>query len=211
MIYPAFQCHLSTIKSITLNKYCQLPRGVFTNFNTSELGPNRSTLDRFRPILRLSWMEGIISWIRCHVKTVAASSQTQQYSTCHSDGFLCAGSWIRVRAVRPPPPTWWLLVIIILIRHFKGWFMTSLIARFMGPTWGPSGADRTQVGPMLAPWTLLSGVWSCIYHPGDGYCDHRSTMLMHICRFTLNITGSPNDFQWGSWKYSGWLDRYADR
>ena len=31
------------------------------------------------------------------------------------------------------------------------------IARFMGPTWGPSGADRTQVGPMLAQWTLLSG------------------------------------------------------
>ena len=27
----------------------------------------------------------------------------------------------------------------------------------MGPTWGPSGADRTQVGPMLAPSTLLSG------------------------------------------------------
>ena len=24
-------------------------------------------------------------------------------------------------------------------------------------SWGPSGADRTQVGPMLAPWTLLSG------------------------------------------------------
>ena len=33
----------------------------------------------------------------------------------------------------------------------------TLIARFMGPTWDPSGADRTQVGPMLAPWTLLSG------------------------------------------------------
>ena len=31
------------------------------------------------------------------------------------------------------------------------------IARFMGPTWGPPGDDRTQVGPMLAPWTLLSG------------------------------------------------------
>ena len=27
----------------------------------------------------------------------------------------------------------------------------------MGPTWGPSGADRTQVGPMFVPWTLLSG------------------------------------------------------
>ena len=30
-------------------------------------------------------------------------------------------------------------------------------SRFRGPTWGPSGADRTQVGSMLAPWTLLSG------------------------------------------------------
>ena len=38
------------------------------------------------------------------------------------------------------------------------WSMWSLIARFMGPTWGPSGADRTQVGPMLAPWTSLSGM-----------------------------------------------------
>ena len=32
------------------------------------------------------------------------------------------------------------------------------VIRFMGPTWGPSEADRTQVGPMLAPWTLLSGM-----------------------------------------------------
>ena len=28
----------------------------------------------------------------------------------------------------------------------------------MGPTWGPPGGDRTQVGPMLAPWILLSGL-----------------------------------------------------
>ena len=33
----------------------------------------------------------------------------------------------------------------------------TLIARFMGPTWGPTGTDRTQVGPMLAPWIFLSG------------------------------------------------------
>ena len=32
----------------------------------------------------------------------------------------------------------------------------TLIARFMEPSWGPLGAGRTQVGPMLAPWTLLS-------------------------------------------------------
>ena len=35
---------------------------------------------------------------------------------------------------------------------------TSLIARSMGPTWVPSGDDRTQVGPMLATWNLLSGI-----------------------------------------------------
>ena len=39
-----------------------------------------------------------------------------------------------------------------------GTIVWSLIARFMGPTWGPSGAGRTQVGPMLAPWTLLSWI-----------------------------------------------------
>ena len=36
-----------------------------------------------------------------------------------------------------------------------------MIARLMGPTWGSSGADRTQVGPTLAPWTLLSGYHLC--------------------------------------------------
>ena len=35
--------------------------------------------------------------------------------------------------------------------------LTTLRARFVGPTWGSSGADMTQVGPMLAPWSLLSG------------------------------------------------------
>ena len=34
--------------------------------------------------------------------------------------------------------------------------IASLISRFMGPAWSPSGAVRTKVGPMLAPWTSLS-------------------------------------------------------
>ena len=42
------------------------------------------------------------------------------------------------------------------------------ITRFMGPTWAPSGADRTQVGPVLAPWTLLSGThWQFLYLDTD--------------------------------------------
>ena len=32
----------------------------------------------------------------------------------------------------------------------------------MGPTWGPHGSCRPQMGPMLAPWTLLSGIFILI-------------------------------------------------
>ena len=40
------------------------------------------------------------------------------------------------------------------MRYYK---LTTQIAKFMGPTWGPPGSCRPQMGPMLAPWTLLSG------------------------------------------------------
>ena len=38
------------------------------------------------------------------------------------------------------------------------------IAKFMGPTWGPPGSCRPQMCPMLAPWTLLSGLLWCNQH-----------------------------------------------
>ena len=46
---------------------------------------------------------------------------------------------------------WRALVSLILI--------SSLIEGFMGPSWGPPGADRTQLRPMLALWTLISGIY----------------------------------------------------
>ena len=45
--------------------------------------------------------------------------------------------------------------------------LISKIAKFMGPTWGPPGSWRPQMGPMLGPWTLLSGIAS------DGVSHHR--------------------------------------
>ena len=43
-------------------------------------------------------------------------------------------------------------------RHRAELFVKSpQIARFMRPTWGPPGSCRPQMGPMLAPWALLSG------------------------------------------------------
>ena len=50
-----------------------------------------------------------------------------------------------------------------LKRSYVACFILSQIARFMGPTWGSIGDDRTQVGSMLAPWTLLSGVYTRMY------------------------------------------------
>ena len=35
----------------------------------------------------------------------------------------------------------------------------------MGPAWGPPGSCRPQMGPMWAPWTLLSGL-ICISNSG---------------------------------------------
>ena len=40
---------------------------------------------------------------------------------------------------------------------------------------GPSGADRTEVGPMLAPWTLLSGIMKFVHWfvgcPKESFCN----------------------------------------
>ena len=44
----------------------------------------------------------------------------------------------------------------IIHRHYRHYL--SQIAKFMGPTWDPPGTCRPQMGPMLAPWTLLSGM-----------------------------------------------------
>ena len=68
-------------------------------------------------------------------------------------------------------PSWEVSTVTLDYRLEESWTEIShtttgvpqgqkLIARFMGPTWGPSGAGRTQMGPMLAPWTLLSGICS---------------------------------------------------
>ena len=39
--------------------------------------------------------------------------------------------------------------------------LETQIAKFMGPTWGPSGSCRSQMGPMLTPRTLPS--WDILW------------------------------------------------
>ena len=52
------------------------------------------------------------------------------------------------------------------------WCFRSQIARFMGPTWGPPESCRSKMGPMLAPWILLSGL---IYGWTNGWANNRDT------------------------------------
>ena len=45
----------------------------------------------------------------------------------------------------------------------------------MGPTWGPHGSCRPHVGPMLAPWTLLSRK-PCKFSLGYNWCLFKSAI-----------------------------------
>ena len=55
-------------------------------------------------------------------------------------------------------------------------YIITMIARFMGLTWGPSWANRTQVGPILAPWTLLSGKKPTL--SGKRKCHHHDNIFV---------------------------------
>ena len=63
----------------------------------------------------------------------------------------------------------------------------------MGPTWDPSGANRTQVGPMLVPWILLSGLF---LDAMDSY--YRCTLHAYKMLWQVTIVGSRYDLgaQW---------------
>ena len=62
------------------------------------------------------------------------------------------------------------------------------IARFMGPTWGAPGDGRTQVGPMMAPWNLLSGyifkIVNTRYPIGTFKSPPRKLCLVYLMHYT---------------------------
>ena len=64
------------------------------------------------------------------------------------------------------------------------------IARFMGPTWGRPGSCRPQVGPMLAPWTLQSGMPSSHFFQGLWAQSHTAYCIMHAspCQVYHKVT-----------------------
>ena len=65
----------------------------------------------------------------------------------------------------------------------------SQIAKSMGPTRGPPGFCRSQMGPMLAPWTMLSGYWHVTEHIVYRYIANREDTTTHQCskKFYIEI------------------------
>ena len=57
--------------------------------------------------------------------------------------------------------------------------------RIHGPTWGPPGSCRPQMGPMLAPWTLLSGhgfqkdIFNLLWLHGERWIHDAITLSIH--------------------------------
>ena len=70
----------------------------------------------------------------------------------------------------------------------------SQTAKFMGPIWGPPGSYRSQMGPILAPGALLSGL---LYHGGkwkykwqtelQSCSTYFMVLLVKICRSYIYI------------------------
>ena len=81
---------------------------------------------------------------------------------------------------------------------------------FMGPTWGPCGANRTQVGPMFPPCTLLSGfdyfsVCVC-YHPSQIDAIHFDYHWVIYSKWSL-LAPPPFELQWQRQSYKGYIYR----
>ena len=109
-------------------------------------------------------------------------------------------------------PLWWHQTITwtnvdldITWRHWttiSEWQTSLLIVshRWEQGSWGPSGANRTQVGPMLAPWTLLSGIlrFTISRHHSSGGIEAACLALINIQweQNICNIQNFPNERKW---------------
>ena len=101
------------------------------------------------------------------------------------------------------------LSVSVCLPH-GNWNSLTLIARFTGPTWGPSGAGRTQVGPMLAHepcylWSLpvqtCIMLWVCYasaFRPRRHYVCGLS-ILPSICSSVLSPKHPLSTCTWVRW------------
>ena len=113
----------------------------------------------YKSTLSIFWWNNLFANRISYISAIVTTHTQLAVDVCTSTRWHQPADHWRPSANRPRKPQW----------DHVGWYhsqamrtvqwVNTLIARFMGPTWGPSGADRTQVGPLLAPWTLFSGLY----------------------------------------------------
>ena len=106
------------------------------------------------------------------------------YGVTHHPEILLIG-YLSLAVVQTQVAVWQLVSA-----DFRWWLMPPQIEKFMGPTWGPPGSCRPQMGPMLAPWILLSGsiggqiwrlTWPFQVDNSQLHCTHLQSI--HACLF----------------------------
>ena len=86
----------------------------------------------------------------------------------------------------------------------------SRIAKFMGPTWGSHGSCQPQMGPMLVPWTLLSGkapgMWF-VWYPPKGTPHVTSLQRRYVISAAWNSL-TLGRFRWNLSKVQAYLSHW---
>ena len=155
-------CMASNVCSVN-NCGDEAPLGLFTNIYSDDTWESRRSSSRadrlfLKQVVRAKLKENIkVPHYRPFVGNPPlstmlplrrASNVRVRVQIIYILTFLTDLCWIDVRVE--------LVVGVKYTVHNRRW-CTPQIAKLMGPTWGPHGSCRPQMGPMLAPWTLLSG------------------------------------------------------
>ena len=117
---------------------CFMLLSLITNLSTDCGFSVCSYISCFMYTIRIIWFLVI-----CHI-TLFLRQDYQMSSLNSNNRIFCTKWWVsqRVRGV-------------MISQDQLG--RISQIANFIGPTWGPPGSCWPQMGPIMAPWSLLSG------------------------------------------------------
>ena len=131
-----YQYCLSSLQNIQLNKT-----------GLSSIWPHRKRIMVIYFLPKCTYFTSYVQTEKCpqHSKNKETTGSYFLHHKCHNWSCIKVGSIIFVLCGRSS-----------LTKKVR-YVMSTQIARFMWPTWGPPGSCRPQVGPLLAPWTLLSG------------------------------------------------------
>ena len=151
-------CHFLTCKNILLSKFNSVFVAILNHFikGSSASTENQELLrwhfDHYwkKPLVP-SVMTKLASW-QLLVFSDILFYTPHQWQRCYIDDISSPEKC----SLALTGKLWFVFVDIFMKLTVLWWDAT--VPDSMGPTWGPPGADRTQVGPMLAPWTLLSGM-----------------------------------------------------